>query len=86
MTMTAKKRATDYAWQQRNKKTVSCKLYKEDADAFAEYAAGLGKSVNELLKEYISDCLGRPLEKRTGPQKKETAAPPDPDMIEDMPE
>ena len=86
MAMTSKKRATDYAWQQRNKKTVTCKLYIQDADDFAAYAAARGKSVNELLKEYISECLGRPLEKRTGPQKKAPAAPGSNEYDDNMPE
>jgi len=86
MAMTSKKRATDYKWQIENKKTVSCKLYIKDADDFAAYAAARGKSVNELLREYISECLGRPLEKRTGPQKKAPAAPGNDDIIENMPE
>ena len=85
MAMTDKKRITDYEWKKRNKKTLTCVVFRKDADDFAAYAAGRGKSVNELLKEYISECLGRPLEKRTGPQKKETPPAPD-EYIDIMPE
>ena len=85
MAMTEKKKKTDYEWKRANKSTISCTMYRADVEAFKAYAAGRGKSVNELLKEYISECLGRPLEKRTGPQKKETAAPPD-EYIDTMPE
>lgn len=74
MAMTDKKRMTDYEWKKANKTTLSATVYRSDAEEFRKYAAARGKSVNELLKEFISDCLGRPLEKRTGPQKKAPAA------------
>lgn len=87
MAMTEKKRITDRDWKKKNKKALTCIVYRADADAFAEYAAARGKSINELLKEYIAACLGRPLEKRTGPQKKAAAGPPaDDSIIENMPE
>lgn len=68
MAMTAKKRKTDAAWKRKNKTCISCTLYRNDAQAFREYAAEHGKSVNELLREYVAACLGRPLERRTGEQ------------------
>lgn len=84
MAMTEKKRITDYEWKRRNKKTLTCVVFKDDAEKFAAYAAGRGQSVNECLKEFISSCIG-PLEKRTGPQKKAPAAPID-QFDNDMPE
>lgn len=65
MPMTDKKRKTDAAWKQKNIKTVACRLYRADAAAFQEYAAAQGRSVNDLLREYVAQCLGRPLERRT---------------------
>ena len=65
MPMTDKKRKTDAAWKQKNIKTVACRLYRADAVAFQEYAAAQGRSVNDLLREYVAQCLGRPLERRT---------------------
>lgn len=71
-------------WKKRNKKALTCIVYKEDAAAFADYCAARGQSVNECLKEYVSACLGRPLEKREGPRKK--ADPEDVPEVDDMPE
>lgn len=79
------KNQSNYDWKRKNKKTLTCLVYKEDAEKFAAYAAGRGQSVNECLKEYIASCIG-PLEKRTGPQKKAPAAPGNDDIIENMPE
>ena len=64
---TEKKRKTDYAWKRANKGTLTCTMYKGDVEAFRAYAAARGRSVNDLLREYVAGCLGRPLERRTGP-------------------
>jgi site-specific recombinase XerD len=70
MAMTEKKRKTDYAWQKKNYKRVGTKLYRGDAEAFEEWCREHNTSVNAALKEYVSQCLGRPLEKRS--ENKET--------------
>lgn len=75
MPMTDKKRATDYAWKRRNKANLTCTLYKSDADDFRAYAAEQGKSVNELFREYVAACLGRPLERRDKKTDAGDAAP-----------
>lgn len=67
------KKKTVAAWKKRNKKSIACVVYKEDAEKFAAYCAGRGQSVNENLKEYIAGCIG-PLERRDGQQKKAPAA------------
>lgn len=59
-----KKKKTDAAWKKKNKKTLGCVVYRKDAEDFAEYAKGQGKSVNDLLRGFVSECLGRPLERR----------------------
>ena len=64
MPMTDKKRKTDAAWKKANKTRIGCTVYKADADAFAAYAAAQGRSVNDLLRGYVAQCLGRPLERR----------------------
>lgn len=64
MPMTEKKRKTDYAWKKKNKANLTCTLYKADADAFRAYAAARGESVQSLLRGYVAQCLGRPLERR----------------------
>lgn len=84
MPVSDKKRKTDYEWKKANKGTISCTMYRGDVDAFKNYCAGRGQSVNDNLKEYVSACLGRPLEKREGPRKK--ADPEDVPEVDDMPE
>lgn len=64
MTMTPKKRITDAKWQAKNFDRIGCKLYKADAEAFRAYAAAHGETVNSLLRGYVAQCLGRPLERR----------------------
>lgn len=66
MAMTDKKKISDARWQAKNFSTLACKVYKADAEAFREYAAAQGKTVNDLLRGYVSACLGRPLERRDG--------------------
>lgn len=63
--MTDKKRKTDAAWKQKNIKTVACRLYRTDAEAFEIFCKENGKSVNSALREYVAQCIGRPLERRT---------------------
>ena len=65
MPMTDKKRKSDYAWKKANKDRLGVTMYKADADAFRAYAASRGQSVNELLRGFVAECLGRPLERRT---------------------
>jgi len=63
--MTDKKRKTDAAWQKKTYKRLGVKLYKKDAEAFENYCQSTGKSVNSAFREYVAQCLGRPLERRT---------------------
>ena len=69
--MTDRKRKTDAAWKKANRASITCTMYKGDVQAFKAYAAERGKSVNELLREYVATCLGRPLERRTGEQEQD---------------
>ena len=65
MPASEKKRKADTAWKTKNLKTIACRVYRADAVAFQEYAAAQGRSVNDVLREYVAQCLGRPLERRT---------------------
>ena len=65
MPMTEKKRKTDSAWQMKNYKRIGAKLYKKDAEAFENFCKERGKSVNSVLRDFVADCIGRPLERRT---------------------
>ncbi len=71
MAMTDKKRRTDAAWQKKNYKRLGVKLYKGDAEAFEEYCKNNNMSVNAALRKYISNCLGRPLERRSEESEQE---------------
>lgn len=64
MPKSEKARASDARWKQKNRITIGCSLYRGDAEAFKEYAAAQGRTANDLLKEYVAQCLGRPLERR----------------------
>lgn len=37
--------------------TLGCKVKREEADAFKEYAACQGKTANTVLKEYVLKCI-----------------------------
>ena len=66
MPKTEKARASDAKWKQKNRITVGCTLYRGDAAAFKAFAASQGRTVNDLLREYVAQCIGRPLERRSG--------------------
>ena len=38
--------------------TIGCKVKKEQAAAFKDYAAAQGKTSNSMLREYVLDCIG----------------------------
>lgn len=67
MPKTEKAKANDARWKQKNRITVGCTLYRGDAADLKAYAANQGRTVNDLFREYVSQCLGRPLEYRTKP-------------------
>ncbi len=58
MPVSAAKKAANLRWDKKNMSTVACKLKKEQADAFKEYAFIQGKTVNTLLREYVFKCIG----------------------------
>lgn len=64
MVTSARKDANE-RWKHKNKSTLACTVYKEDAEAFKTYAAEQGTTVNSLLQNYVAQCLGRPLTLRS---------------------
>lgn len=48
----AQKRARN-SWDKKNNVVLSCKLLRDDGEAFRQYAEVQGKSVNEILKEFV---------------------------------
>lgn len=54
----AQKKSRD-KWDKENMTTLGCKVKKEDAAAFREFAKGQGKTTNTVLKEYVQECIKR---------------------------
>jgi len=52
----AQKRAAN-KYNREHMATLGCKVRKEEATAFKEYAADQGKTANTVLKEYVLDCI-----------------------------
>ena len=44
---------------------MGAKLYKEDAEAFEKYCKENGISMNAAIKNYIAQCIGRPITVRS---------------------
>ena len=74
MAVTPKQKELNNAWQRKNYKRLGVKLYKGDAEAFEKYCRDNGRSVNAVFREFVSQCLGRPLEKRSEVAGKEEEA------------
>ena len=51
----SKRRAND-KWDKENMTTLGCKVKKEDAATFKEYAARRGKTSNTVLREFVIQC------------------------------
>ncbi len=58
-TSAAQKRATN-KWNKENMKVVSVKLRIEQANRFKTYCDTIGKSANEVLREYIASLIDDP--------------------------
>lgn len=44
-------------WDKENMTTLGCKVKKEEAAAFKEYAKEQGKTSNTVLKEFVQECI-----------------------------
>lgn len=52
----AKKKA-NAKWDSENMATLACKVKKEQAEKFKTYCAGIGKTSNAVLRDYVMDCI-----------------------------
>ena len=43
--------------------TLGCRVKKEEAEAFKEYAKEQGKTANTVLKEYVFQCIDEKMER-----------------------
>ena len=46
-------------WDKDNMKIVACKIRKDYAERFKEYAESNGTTPNALLRGYILNCIGK---------------------------
>ncbi|MBE5721849.1 MAG: hypothetical protein EGR31_00210 [Clostridium sp.] len=51
------KRAANDRWDKENMITLGCKIKREDATIFKEYAQTQDKTANTLLKEFVYKCI-----------------------------
>lgn len=45
-------------WDKDNMATLGCKVKKEQAEKFKQYAAEQGKTANAVLKDYVLEKIG----------------------------
>lgn len=57
MPISKARRAANDKWDKENMTTLGCKVKKEEAAAFKEYAARNGKTSNNMLKDYVIECI-----------------------------
>ena len=44
-------------WERENMSTLSCRIRKEEAEKFRQYALYMGTTVHGLLTEYVRKCI-----------------------------
>ncbi len=58
MAVSRSKRAANNKWDKENMKIVACKLRKEQAERFKQYAEDNGTTVNALIKNFVLEKIG----------------------------
>ena len=53
----AQKRASA-KYQRENIASLACRVKKDQAEKFKEYCAGMGKTSNAVLRDYVLECIG----------------------------
>ena len=59
MPVSRAKRQANNKWDSENMKIVACKIKKEDAQAFKEYADERSTTPNALLRSYVYKCIDK---------------------------
>lgn len=59
MPVSRAKRASNNKWDKENMKIVACKIKKEDAENFKQFAENNNTTPNALLRSYIYKCIGK---------------------------
>ncbi len=57
MAVSESRKKANAKWDKDNMSVLACKVRKEQADAFREYARKRGLTGNALLKEYVLECI-----------------------------
>lgn len=70
MPVSRAKRAANNKWDASNMKLVACKIKKEQAEKFNQYAKDNGTTSNALLKNFILSCIGDTSEHANNLQEK----------------
>lgn len=56
MPISASRKKANQRWDSENMSTLGCKIRRNDALIFKEYAKSLGTTANTLLKSYVLEC------------------------------
>lgn len=58
MSVSEKKKIANAKWDKENMLTLGCRVRKEQAEQFKQYAENKGTTSNALLKNYVLECIG----------------------------
>lgn len=62
MTISEAKKKSNARWDKENMTTLGCKVKRDQAERFKQYAASKGTTSNTLLKQFVLSCIdGTPL-------------------------
>ena len=57
MPISEKTKLSNARWDKENMPTLGCRVKKEQAAAFKEYAKAHGKTANTMLKDFVLLCI-----------------------------
>lgn len=63
MPLSEARKKANAKWDKENMATLACKVRKEEAEAFKEYAKEQGKTANTVLKEYVFQCIDKKMDR-----------------------
>ncbi len=58
MTLSEARKRANAKWDGENMATLGCKVKKDQAEKFKAYCSEQGKTANNVLKEYVLECIG----------------------------
>ena len=59
MALSESRKKANAKWDKENMITLGCRVKREEAAAFKEYAKEQGKTANTVLKEYVYECIDK---------------------------